>query len=384
MLALNHSLFIILVLMIFSCSDKVSAQLPQKTYKWDEFVMGADLSYINQVEDYGGIYKDSGRQGDPFKIFQSHGANVVRVRLWHTPKWVADLNNGKYYYDLAGTEQTIRRAKQAGMAVNLDIHYSDRWADPDHQEIPAAWKNLDLHQMKDSVYQYTLQVLTYLKSKNLVPEMVQVGNENNNGILWPIGKVNGNDFIAFAQLLNSGIKAVRDFSVNSAIKPKIILHVAQLQYADFWTKGIIQNGVSDFDILGLSHYTKWSTVQTMEAVTDTIRQLVNRFGKTVMVVETAYPWTGDNGDAYNNIFSPADAAPGYNLSKEDQYRYMKDLTQAIIKGGGKGIMYWEPAWISSRLNDGWGIGSSWENNAYFDFSGNLLPVADFMQFSYEF
>ena len=111
------------------------------------------------------------------------------------------------------------------MAVNLDIHYSDRWADPDHQEIPAAWKNLDLNQMKDSVYQYTLQVLTYLKSKNLVPEMVQVGNENNNGILWPIGKVNGNDFKAFAQLLNSGIRAVRDFSVNSAIKPKIILHV---------------------------------------------------------------------------------------------------------------------------------------------------------------
>jgi arabinogalactan endo-1,4-beta-galactosidase len=370
--------------MISSCSDKVSAQLTQKKYKWDEFVMGADLSYVNQVEDYGGVYKDSGKQADPFEIFRNHGANVVRVRLWHTPKWVADLNNGKYYYDLAGTEQTIRRAKQAGMAVNLDIHYSDRWADPDHQEIPAAWKNLDLNQMKDSVYQYTLQVLNYLKAKNLVPEMIQVGNENNNGILWPTGKVDGNNFNAFAQLLNSGIKAVRDFSVSSDIKPRIILHVAQLQFADFWTKGIIQNGVTDFDILGLSHYTKWSTVQSMQAVTDTIRQLVNRFGKTVMVVETAYPWTGDNGDAYNNIFSPADAAPGYKLSKEDQYRYMKDLTQAIIKGGGKGIMYWEPAWISSRLNDGWGIGSSWENNAYFDFNGNLLPVADFMQFSYEF
>ena len=383
-ITLHQSFLWVLAVLLFSCSGKVSAQMPKKLYKWDEFAMGADLSYVNQVENYGGVYKDGGRPADPFEIFRNHGANVVRVRLWHTPTWVADLNNGKYYYDLAGTEQTIRRAKQAGMAVNLDIHYSDTWADPDHQEIPAAWKNLNLVQMNDSVYQYTLRVLNYLKFKNLVPEMVQVGNENNNGMLWPTGKVSGNSFNAFAQLLNSGIKAVRDFSANSDIKPKIILHVAQLQHADFWTRGIIQNGVTDFDILGLSHYTKWSTVQTMQGVTDTIRQLVNRFGKTVMVVETAYPWTGENGDSYNNIFSVADTAPGYTLSKEDQLRYMKDLTQAIIKGGGKGIMYWEPAWISSRLNDGWGVGSSWENNAYFDFSGNLLPVADFMNQEYIF
>lgn len=370
--------------MIISCTSKVSAQLPRNVYKWEDFVMGADLSYVNQVEDYGGVYKDSGKAADPFMIFRNHGANVVRVRLWHTPQWVADLNQGKYYYDLAGTEQTIRRAKEAGMAVNLDIHYSDRWADPDHQETPAAWKNLSLPLLKDSVYQYTLRVLNYLKSKNLTPEMVQVGNENNNGILWPTGKVSGNDFNAFAQLLNSGIRAVRDFSATSSIKPKIILHVAQIQFADFWTRGITQNGVSDFDILGLSHYTKWSTVQTMQAVTDSIRQLVNRFGKTVMVVETAYPWTGENGDSYNNIFSPADAAPGYTVSKEDQLRYMKDLTQAIINGGGKGIMYWEPAWISSKLNDGWGVGSSWENNAFFDFSGNALIGLDFMNVNYKF
>jgi arabinogalactan endo-1,4-beta-galactosidase len=93
------------------------------------------------------------------------------------------------YYDLYGTEITIRRAKEQGMAVNLDIHYSDRWADPAHQETPAAWKNLSLDILKDSVYNYTMAVLQYLKSKNLVPEMVQVGNETNNGMLWPVGRV---------------------------------------------------------------------------------------------------------------------------------------------------------------------------------------------------
>ena len=102
-----------------------------------------------------------------------------------------------------------------------------------------------------------------------------------------------------------------------------------------------------------------------------------------MVVETAYPWTGDNADTYTNIISATDIAAGYEASPQGQFRYMKDLTQAIIHGGGTGIMYWEPAWITSKLNDGWGIGSSWENNAFFDFDGNALPVIDHMCYQYE-
>src|SRR5678810_495701 len=126
-----------------------------------------DLSYVNQIEDYGGAYSDSGRLRDCFRILKDHGANTVRVRLWHTPTWVGNINNGKMYYDLYGVEKTIRRAKEAGMAVSLDIHYSDRWADPAAQETPAAWAGLPLNILKDSVYNYTLAVLNYYKSKNL-------------------------------------------------------------------------------------------------------------------------------------------------------------------------------------------------------------------------
>jgi arabinogalactan endo-1,4-beta-galactosidase len=264
------------------------------------------------------------------------------------------------------------------MAVNLDIHYSDRWADPAHQDTPAAWAGLSLDALKDSVYSYTLAVLNYYKSKNLVPEMVQVGNETNSGMLWPVGKVENNNWQNFAALLNSGIRAVRDFSATSAIKPKIIIHVAQLQNATHWVSALKQNGVADYDILGLSHYPKWSTVGTMSEVTATLKSLKTLSGKEVMIVETAYPWTGDNADSYTNIISITDKAAGYDISKQDQFRYMKDLTQSIIDAGGKGIMYWEPAWITSQLNDGWGKGSSWENNAFFDFDGNTLPVIDHM------
>ena len=368
----------------FSCQKKSpgSEQSTRKFYRWDEFSMGVDLSYVNQVEDYGGVYRDSGKVKDLFRIMKDHGANTVRVRLWHTPTWVANLNSGKMYYDLYGVEKTLQRAKSQGMAVNLDIHYSDRWADPAHQDTPAAWAGLGIDVLKDSVYNYTLAILNYYKSKNLVPEMVQVGNETNSGMLWPVGKVENNNWQNFAILLNSGIKAVRDFSTGSTIKPKIILHVAQLQNAESWVSALKLQGVTDYDILGLSHYTKWSTVQTMNDVTASIKQLKTLAGKEVMVVETAYPWTGDNADSYTNIMSVTDKAPGYDVSIQDQFRYMKDLTQAIINGGGKGIMYWEPAWISSQLNDGWGQGSSWENNAFFDFSGNTLPVIDHMSEPY--
>lgn len=374
------------LLLLAACHRKDAGKIEGPArYAWDKFSMGADLSYVNQVEDYGGVYKDSGTVKDVFEIFRSYGANTVRVRLWHTPAWVAGLNSGTYYSDLYSAEKTIRRARQAGMAVNLDIHYSDRWADPHHQDKPAAWASLGFDVLKDSVYQYTIRVLQYLQSKNLVPEMVQIGNENNNGMLWPDGKTDTpQGWPNFAALLNSGIKAVRDFAAGSAIKPKIILHVAQLQDAAPWVQRLKEYQVTDYDILGLSHYVKWSEMPAMQDVTSNIKALKQFTGKQVMVVETAYPWTGENADGYVNIISATDTLAGYPCSPQGQLSYMKDLVQAIINGGGSGVMYWEPAWITSSLNDGWGIGSSWENNCFFDFSGHTLPVITYMQQHYSF
>ena len=353
-------------------------------YNWNTFVMGADLSYVNEVQDYGGVYKDSGVTKDPYTIFKNHGTNVVRVRLWNNPQWLAPLNSGKLYSNLADVEKTIQRAKNAGMAVNLDIHYSDTWADPGTQTTPNAWNGLSAAVLKDSVYNYTMAVLNYLKSKSLTPEMVQVGNETNQGMLWPTGKVVSNNFAPFCDLLKSGIKAVRDFSTTSSIKPQIILHVAQLQNADYWTTGITAGGVTDFDILGLSHYSKWSTVNSMADIKTTISSLKTKFGKKVMIVETSYPFSTANADSYPNGINGDTPVVGYPISTTGQYQYLKDLTQAVIAGGGSGIMYWEPAWITSSLKDPWGTGSSWDNNTLFDFTGNTLPGMDYMTYPYSF
>ena len=377
---------VVIVLSSGSCNKRLAVQQPwpQKT-AWNKFSFGADLSFVNEIEDYGGVYKDSGKIKDCFKIFSDYGANTVRVRLWHNPSWFKALTGGKIYSDLYDVEKTMRRAKENGMAVSLNLHYSDNWADPQKQEIPGAWKGLSFELLKDSVYNYTLQALNYFKSKNLVPEMIQVGNENNFGMLWPHGKVVNDDYGNFAAFLKTGIKAVRDFSATSSIKPQILIHEAQLQTALPWCNGVIaQNGVTDFDIIGLSHYSKWSTVNNLDSVALIISQLKKLYNKKVMLVETAYPWTVDNADNYNNFIGAEAMVSGYPLTKEGQLNYLVDLTKAVIKGGGSGVQYWEPAWITSRMPDQWGTGSSYENAVLFDFNGNVLPGMNFYNYVYKF
>ena len=386
-----HSIrLLVIIILLVSCKKSSSAAiinidtLPHKTfYNWSTFVMGSDLSIVNQVEDYGGIYKDSGVVKDPYAILKAHGNNVVRVRLWNNPQWQAALNKGHLYSDIKDVEKTMARAKALGMAVCLDLHYADTWADPAHQSIPAAWEGLNLATLEDSVYNYTTYVLNYFKARNLTPEMIQIGNETNQGMLWPTGKVAKDDFTPFGALLQSGIKAVRNFSTTSTVKPQIILHVAQVQNADYFANGIINlAGVTDFDIIGISHYVDYTTLTSMNQVSAAIGSLRRKYNKKVMIVEASYPWTTENADSYPNIAGKAFTT--YPVTPDGQYQYMKDLTQEVISGGGSGIIYWEPCWITSSLKDLWGTGSSWDNNTFFDFSGNALPAIDYMNYKYIF
>lgn len=373
-------LFLFFAIVFFSCTKKVTTSTPivkdtVAFYDWKKFSMGADLSYATQMKDKGVSYKDNGSPNDIFTISKNNGCNTVRLKLWHTPSAYVSTwgGNDQQYNSLQQVEVLIKKAKSLGMAVSLDFHYSDTWADPQRQEIPKAWKNLDLAGLNDSVYQYTLDVLNYLQSKDLVPEMVQVGNENNNGMLWPLGEVKSNNFTAFASLLNSGIKAVREFSKTSAIKPKIIVHEAQLQHAEWWTAGIVNAGVTDFDILGLSHYADWSTINTMPEISALIKKLKTTYNKEIMIVELAYWW--NTKDASNYPISQKPVA-GYPFTVAGQYQYLKDFTQTVITAGATGIHYWAPDYISS--------GGEMTARTLVDMSGNTIQGIKFMKFAYQF
>ncbi|MFZ1703611.1 MAG: glycosyl hydrolase 53 family protein [Saprospiraceae bacterium] len=391
----KHITFPVTIIFLFynlvflsSCLDNPDTN-PTSTkvfYPDTQFVMGVDLSYVNAILEQGTKYRDSnGIEKNPYDLFQKLGSNVVRVRKWHTPSWQTNLYGSIKYHEKNDVLKTILEAKKHNMKVLLDLHYSDNWADPLKQETPKAWQGLPLQSLRDSVYQYTLQYLHFLQSNNATPEYIQIGNENNGGMCYPVGRIDNNNFSNFVTLLAAGSKAVRDFSNQSSIKPNIIIHVAQFQSAKWWIEGILKAGIPfEYDILGVSHYYKWSEVNDWSHLTASINDLISYTKKDLMVLETAFPWTSLNKDNYSNILNSDGIPEGYSIDKTSQNKYLKDLTQAIIDGGGKGVFYWEPAWISSPLKDQWGTGSSWENNAFFDFENRLLNSVDYMTFKYTF
>jgi arabinogalactan endo-1,4-beta-galactosidase len=363
-------------------------------YALDQFAMGVDLSYVNQIEDHGGTYRDDSQVRDPFRIFKDHGANIVRLRLWHDPTWTRTVygdGGARMYNNIADVEKSIRRAKAQGLAVNLDFHYSDTWADPGTQKPPAAWNQVtDRSQLATLIYQYTYNTLRELGDKGLMPEMVQLGNEINCGLFFtdtapefPVANCCSGQWAELGEYLNTAIKAARDASAQSSVKPQVALHVAGPENVQRWFDNLISVGrVTDFDIVGFSYYPLWHSKVSFAEISTLVSTWKDRYDKKVMVLETAYPWTLAGADDYDNIFSKQPPLPGYPFTIEGQHSFLTALTQKIVSGGGDGVMYWEPAWITSRLKDLWGTGSSWENAALFDFTGNALPSIDYMSARY--
>ena len=338
------------------------------------FFFGLDLSYVNEMDDCGAVYLENGQSRDAFELFSDHGANLVRARLWHNPDWTN-------YSTLADVTKTFTRAKEAGMATLLSIHYSDNWADPGKQQIPAAWADLSEAELPDALYQYTYDVLSELYAEGVLPNFIQIGNETNAGL---VKRVDGLDWPRDAQLFNAGIRAVRDIAAETNSQPRIVLHVAQPENASWWFREAAQHGITDFDVIGLSYYPQWSQLSPVDvgAFTTYLRET---FGKDVMIVETAYPWTFDAVDeTADNILNQG--IRGYGISPAGQRQFLVDLSQSLLSNGGLGLVYWEPAWVSTTCTTRWGQGSHWENATFFDFqNGNELHEGvEFLSFPYLF
>jgi arabinogalactan endo-1,4-beta-galactosidase len=332
--------------------------------------LGADLSYVNEMEDCGAVYRKHGRRADPFALLKAAGGNLVRVRIWNDAKWTR-------YSDLADVGKTIRRAKAQGLLVLLDFHYSDDWADGDKQIAPAAWAGLGTEAQAKALYDYTREVLAALDRDGLMPELVQVGNETNPELLGgtrdkPI------DWKRNAALLNAGIAAVRDAGRTGHLAPRVMLHIAQPENVEPWFEAAARAGVTDYDLIGISYYKKWST-RSMAELGQTIGRVKARFGKDALVVETAYPFTNEGADSAPNLLGPDTLIPGYPATPRGQRDYLVDLTQAVVDRGGVGVVYWEPAWISTSCKTRWGTGSNWENAAWFSLDRHeALPAFDFL------
>ena len=341
------------------------------------FYLGADLSYVNEMQDCGVVYKENGQAKDPYQLFSDHGCQLVRLRLWHAPAWYDTLNQGMRYGDFADVHKSIQRAKAAGMPVLLDFHLSDFWADPGRQLVPAAWLPVvnNLPVLQDSLYNHVYQTLDRLNADGLLPEMVQIGNETNRMILLsPQDNAAGVpiNWTRNAALFNSGIAAGRAVEKAAGKKIQVMIHLANPADARLLMPGFWANGVRDFDLIGLSYYWAWHKPMTIAQAGAVVAELQSSYpGKSVMIAETAYIWTNDANDNANNIISEVhpDYAPA---SPENQRKWLVDLSKEVKRQGGAGVVYWEPAWVSSPCWTPWGQGSHQEHAAFFDFDTNVL------------
>jgi beta-galactosidase len=242
-------------------------------------ILGADISFLPQLEARGMKFSDKGVQKDVFEILKDHGFNYIRLRLFVDPANDSGYAPGKGFCDLPHTLEMAKRIKNADMKFLLDFHYSDTWADPGKQFKPEAWKRLDFNDLAKKVFDYTTHVLQTLKEQGTLPDMVQCGNEINHGILWPTGNVQHLDSLAV--LLNAGMAAVKK------VDPSIItlLHIAlggQNAESEFFLDNMIKRGVS-FDVIGESYYPKWHG--TLDDLKNNLTLLHEKYHKPVIVAE---------------------------------------------------------------------------------------------------
>lgn len=349
-----------------------------------DFIKGADVSIMPELERNGTKFYDNGIEQDGLTILKNHGVNWIRVRIWNNPYVVGPEGVGGGNTDEAKAIEMAKRAKALGMKVLVDFHYSDFWVDPGQQKKPDAWKNDSGDKLVDDVYAYTAKVMQDFNAQGVTPDMVQVGNELNNGMLWPEAQLtedNPNGYKFLAKLLNAGLQAVHDNDKDN--KVKTMIHLAGVDvnlYHTFFDNLIVKNKVNDFDIIGMSFYPFWHG--TMDDLKNTMNDVSAKYNKDVIAVETAFGYTLEDADfEKNNFGTNEEKVSGYKATVQGQATGLRDVMVTVASvndNRGLGIFYWAPDWVINE-KVGWksnGGGNGWDNLTLFDTKGNALESMD--------
>lgn len=352
----------------------------------DEFIKGMDLSSLEAVEDAGGEFFDGNgnKINDILQYLKTDkDVNYVRLRIWNNPTTSFDAGD---YCNKEHTIEMAQRIKQAGLKFLLDFHYSDTWADPSYQSKPEAWKDLNFSELKQAVYDYTADILNSLNTVGAYPDMVQVGNEISGGMLWEDGYIDNLDNLA--ELLNSGISAVRDTTpINQ--KTKIMIHLAEggdKERFEYFFDNMIARGVTDFDVIGMSYYPYWHG--TPQDLKSNMNNIVKRYQKEVVVAETSYPQTYEDADSQPNLIGKEETdVVGLEANVENQKLMLETVFNTVANvdnDKGLGVFYWEPLWLPV---DGVGVakgqGNEWDNQILFDVNFKELDSLNAYRFNKE-
>jgi len=347
-------LFLFLVLIGLLACRKQDKGIPNPDPK-PVFLRAVDISAYPEIALARPVfYNAAGVQQDFLEILKESGVNAVRLKLWVDP-----INEHSGFEEVKSFAETL---KTKGFKTWLTVHYSDTWADPGHQQIPARWASLDFETLKDSVFAYTTKVM-----REIQPDYIQIGNEINRGFLFPSGNIRQQSQ-QFQELLQRATEAVRQTNTNT----RIIIHFAGHEDADSFFE---QTKSIDYDIIGLSYYPLWHG-KSLDKLKHKMQYLTTAYDKEIVIAETAYPFTLDWNDWTNNIVGLPEQLimPDFPVTEEGQHNFLQEI-KTIVKevDGGIGFCYWGAeliAWKGPEATDA----SPWENQALFDFSNRALPV----------
>ena len=383
-----------------------------------DFIRGVDVSsYIAQI-DSGVVYHDfEGNALDEqgfFDLLAASGINYVRLRLWNDPYDAQGRGYGGGNNDIAKTIRMGEWATRAGMRVLVNFHYSDFWADPSKQITPKAWDGMDIEEKATALSAFTTDTLSQILAAGVDVGMVQVGNETNYGFS---GETTWNNM---AVLYRAGCDAVRQVAAAFDTDILVAVHFSDPHHGDSFVRygAIMDNFNVDYDVFAASYYPFWHG--SLENLQDVLTQIAEGHDKKVLVTETSYAYTFAEGGGHGHSVSEDTAGVSfpYPVSVQGQATAVRDVmaTVAGVGAAGLGVIYWEPAWIPIELyngdaaalkrnqekweafGSGWASscaadydpkdaglhygGSSWENQALFDYQGFPLPSLNIWKYVY--
>ncbi|WP_394553213.1 glycosyl hydrolase 53 family protein [Agromyces sp. MMS24-JH15] len=373
-----------------------------------DFVNGVDVSSVLSLEESGVVFRDdAGQPADLFDVLADHGVNTVRIRVWNDPFDAAGNGYGGGNVDVDRAVEIGERASAAGLGVLVDFHYSDFWADPARQLVPKAWAGLSDAETVTALHDFTADALQRFEDAGVDVTMVQVGNETNNAIAGHTRA--GREIDAqFAALVAAGSAAVREVLPDALVAVHFTNPETPGRYATY-AAGLASFGV-DYDVFASSYYPYWHG--TTENLTAVLSSIATTYGKQVMVAETSWAHTLDDGDGHSNVIGSGTITNQYAASVQGQADELRDVIAAVAAVGdaGIGVFYWEPAWLPvgppeaveanrvlwERDGSGWATnaaneydpvhvgewfgGSAWDNQALFGWDGT--PLESLRTFDY--
>ena len=340
--------------LFISCQDDTVNEISENQHT-SSIISGVDISDYPKVSSYNPtFYDENNNEIDFINSLIQNGVNTIRLRLWVNP---VDESSS-----LDEVKEFSNELKSLGFKIWVTPHFSDTWAHPGQQQTPSDWSSLSFEELKNQVYTYTSQIMSEIN-----PDYIQIGNEINTGILFPHGRIADNQD-QFVELVNEGVNAVR----NSSTIAKIILHCAGFESSN-WFFNIVNQ--VDYDVIGISYYPWWHG-KSLDDLQNQLSSLSINFEKEILIAETSYPFTLGWNDWTNNNVGLEEhlILPEYPASPQGQRDFIRDIKNLVFEvNNGIGFCYWGAdriAWDGETSTNG----STWENQAVFDFENKELPV----------